>query len=91
MIGMCTGLLTAAAVSCCQSLSELLPVAVQAVLVAFRTGLHTMEVSARVERSVGGSKVWSVMIPGCSYRTVSDILDEYRQTKVGLYSTLCNR
>lgn len=91
MIGMCTGLLTAAATSCCQSLSELLPVAVQAVLVAFRTGLHTMEVSTRVEKPVGLSKVWSVMIPGCSYGTVSDVLDEYRRTKVGLRSASCNQ
>ena len=83
MIGMCTGLLTAAAISSCSSLSELLPAAIQAVLAAFRTGLHAMEVRNRVEQSVGTSPVWSVMIPGCSYGTVSDILGEFRRTKVG--------
>ena len=86
MIGLCTGQLAAAAVSSCASFSELIPVAVEVVLVALRTGLLTMEVRDRVETSLDEPPVWSVMIPGLSAGDASTSLNEFCQEKVSIYA-----
>ena len=76
------GLLAAATISSCGSLPELLPAAAQVVLVAFRTGLHTMEVRDRIERPVQTLPVWSVMVSGFEAAAASGALREFSQKKV---------
>ncbi|KAL3458190.1 beta-ketoacyl synthase [Aspergillus heterothallicus] len=61
VLGVCTGSLAAAAISCSSSLSELLPIAVQTVLVAFRLGLCAQEVRDRLELSEANRTSWSVV------------------------------
>ncbi|KAL4876805.1 beta-ketoacyl synthase [Aspergillus karnatakaensis] len=62
VLGVCTGSLAAAAISCSTSLSELLPLAVQTVLVAFRLGLCAQEVRDRLEISEANrTQSWSVV------------------------------
>ncbi|KAL4789091.1 beta-ketoacyl synthase [Aspergillus venezuelensis] len=62
VLGVCTGSLAAAAISCSSSLSELLPIAVQTVLVAFRLGLCAQEVRDRLEISEANrTRPWSVV------------------------------
>ncbi|KAL2850258.1 beta-ketoacyl synthase [Aspergillus pseudoustus] len=62
VLGVCTGSLAAAAISCSTSLSDLLPIAVQTVLVAFRLGLCAQEVRDRLEISEENrTKPWSVV------------------------------
>jgi noranthrone synthase len=50
ILGLCTGSLAAVAASCSKSLSDLLPMAVQAVRVSFRAGVTT--VRARDEMTI---------------------------------------
>ena len=64
MLGVCTGALAAAAVSCSRSVLELVPMAVDAVAVAFRTGMHVMEVAKRIESSDASDQSWSIIVPG---------------------------
>jgi noranthrone synthase len=74
VMGICTGSLAAAAVSCSTSLSDLLPIAVQTVLVAFRLGLCAQEVRDRIEISMEDrAKPWSV---------VSDVLSQDAGTAI---------
>ena len=64
-LGLCTGALAAAAVSCSRSALELIPMAVDTVVVAFRIGMHVADVAQRVEPSgatPAGS--WSMIVPG---------------------------
>ncbi|KAL2819649.1 hypothetical protein BDW59DRAFT_120646 [Aspergillus cavernicola] len=62
VLGVCTGSLAAAAISCSTSLSELLPIAVQTVLIAFRLGLCAQEVRDRLEISEEDrTQPWSVV------------------------------
>jgi len=56
-------------------------VAVHTVVVAFRTGLHSADVGARIEKSISKSE-WSVLVPGLSAETVSGILDEFSKAHV---------
>ena len=64
ILGLCTGALAAAAVSCSRSLLELIPMAIHAVVIAFRTGMLVMDVAQRVEPSNGLDRSWSMTIAG---------------------------
>lgn len=77
--GFCTGALSAAAISCCKSVSELLPVAIQTVSIAFRTGLCTLNTAKAVEPSEGN---WSMVISGRSPEEVAESLQKFSQSKV---------
>lgn len=78
VLGVCTGSLAAAAISCSTSLSELLPIAVQTVLVSFRLGLCAQEVRDRLEISdANHTKPWSV---------VSDILPDEMAIAINRFS-----
>ncbi|KAK3370622.1 polyketide synthase [Podospora didyma] len=82
LVGLCTGLLSASAVSCCQSITDLVPLAAHTVLVAFRAGLCVSEVRDRVEAQKEGAAVpWSVLIPGLSGEAAAIILKRYTQDK----------
>ena len=61
VLGLCTGALAAAAVSCSQSTLELIPLAVCAVRVAFRTGLYATDAAQRVAPS---DRSWSMTVSG---------------------------
>ncbi|KAI5855057.1 ketoacyl-synt-domain-containing protein [Durotheca rogersii] len=67
ILGICTGALAAAAVSCSRSTIELVAPAVEAVIVAFRTGLHVTDMARRIEPSDSlDDKSWSVIVPGAA-------------------------
>lgn len=63
MIGLCTGSLAAAAISTSRSVFELVPAALEAVLVAFRTGLRSVEVRQDIEpNALDTSSSWSMIV-----------------------------
>ncbi|KAJ5952040.1 Acyl transferase/acyl hydrolase/lysophospholipase [Penicillium vulpinum] len=63
-LGLCTGSLAAAAVACSHSVVDLVPLAINAVVVAFKTGVLVNEVAHRVASSEESDQSWSVVIPG---------------------------
>ncbi|KAI0017593.1 ketoacyl-synt-domain-containing protein [Xylariomycetidae sp. FL0641] len=64
VLGLCTGALAAAAVGCSRNTLELVPVAVDAVVVAFRTGMHVTNMAQRLQSSEASDKCWSMVVPG---------------------------
>lgn len=83
VLGVCTGSLAAAAVSCARSLSELLPLAVQTVTVAFRLGFlaHT------TRRNLDGDEIrelqpWSMVVNGMDFNAASSFLQTSAKLKV---------
>ena len=64
ILGLCTGALAAAAVSCSRSTLELIPMAVDTVIVAFRTGMHVTDIAQRVAPSDASDRSWSIIVPG---------------------------
>jgi hypothetical protein len=66
MLGICTGSLTAAAVSSSRSLSELVPRAVEAVLVAFGVGMCVSSMKMRLVSPPEMSRTWFIMVAGPS-------------------------
>ncbi|KAK4227269.1 hypothetical protein QBC38DRAFT_499531 [Podospora fimiseda] len=74
VVGLCTGAFAAAAVSCSTNTYELVPLAVDAIIAAFRTGILVTEVARRVvgPREVDSS--WAVLVAGSG---AADLVDEF--------------
>ena len=64
ILGLCTGALAAAAVSCSRSTLDLIPLAVCAVIAAFRTGMHAADVAQRVAPLGTSDRSWSMIVSG---------------------------
>ena len=64
VLGLCTGALAAAAVSCSRSTLELIPLAVCAVTVAFKTGVYATEAAQRIAPSDSSDRSWSMIVAG---------------------------
>ncbi|KAM3080309.1 hypothetical protein ACMFMG_005270 [Clarireedia jacksonii] len=62
ILGLCTGSFAASAISTSQTLQELIPAAIEAVLVSFRTGLRSLEIRNAIESSnIIESQSWSTI------------------------------
>lgn len=66
VLGLCTGALAAAVVGSSRSSLDLIPLAVDAVIAAFKTGLHVTDVAKRVDVSgnAQSEQPWSVVVAG---------------------------
>ncbi|KAK4235192.1 beta-ketoacyl synthase [Achaetomium macrosporum] len=83
VLGVCTGALAAAAVSCSSSLSELLPLAVQTALIAFRLGLCALDVRDRLETSVEDrARPWSVVVSGLEPQAAEAAIKQFCRENV---------
>jgi noranthrone synthase len=83
ILGLCTGSIAAAAISASSSLSELLPLAVQAVLISARTGLCAAAMRDRIETSASArAGSWSAAIGGMDAATATTAIEEFCKTHV---------
>nr|APX43974.1 polyketide synthase [Pestalotiopsis microspora] len=77
VIGLCTGALAAAAVVCSRNTLELVPIAVDAVVVAFRTGMRVADMAQRLDPSDSLDQSWSFVVPGASS---AEAVEKYRDS-----------
>lgn len=70
-------MLAAAAVSCCHSLSDLVPLATETVKIAFRTGLCVSEVRCRVQQREDTTSSWSALVPGLAAEAANAYIEKY--------------
>lgn len=82
IIGLCTGLLPSAAVSCSKTVGELIPVAVETVVLALRLGLCVHSVRKLVDRGTSNSPSWSALVSGISEGEALDKIREFSSQKV---------
>ncbi|KAF6235869.1 hypothetical protein HO173_006065 [Letharia columbiana] len=75
-VGLCTGSFAAAAISTSQTIAELLPAAIEAVLVAFRTGLGSFEARNDIEPRSVVPPIWPVIV-GMQEEQAAAILDAF--------------
>ena len=89
MVGICTGALSAAAISSCRTLLELLPVAVHTVIVAFRTGMCAVDVGRRIEKPSDDVQAsWSMAYSSVTLEGTKQALKDFVVDKVGQYTDL---
>ena len=84
LVGLCSGLFAAAAITSTPSLSALVPVAVQAVLMAFRTGRHVATMAERLSPPVQHSQSWTYILPGVKEEQARSTLEEFHLTSVSV-------
>ncbi|KAK4452398.1 PaPKS1 melanin biosynthesis polyketide synthase encoded by the PaPKS1 protein [Podospora aff. communis PSN243] len=80
LVGLCSGLFAASAIASTPSLSTLVPVAVQVVLMAFRTGSYVHKLAERLNPSVEQSESWTYIFPGLKPDETASLLKEFHQT-----------
>ncbi|KAK8115100.1 conidial yellow pigment biosynthesis polyketide synthase [Apiospora kogelbergensis] len=79
--GLCTGLFAASAIASSPSLSSLLPIAVQVVLMAYRVGSHVASLADRLSPSTEKSESWTYVVPGAKESTAKSILDDFHKSE----------
>lgn len=79
LVGLCTGLITATAVACADSLTALLPLAIESVRIAFRAGAHVGKVAQQLEVE-SRSQSWSTIMAS-DEKSVQAALDSFHTEK----------
>ncbi|KAH6673078.1 hypothetical protein B0J14DRAFT_701044 [Halenospora varia] len=77
ILGICTGLLSASAVASCDSLVSLVPLAVQAVRIAFRLGSRVAIVGEQIESRLAGKQDWSTIVLGVNSDVAEAAVQEF--------------
>jgi iterative type I PKS product template protein len=81
-VGLCSGLFAATAVASTPSLSTLVPVAVEVVLMAFRVGTHVHSLAERLSPTSEASESWSHIYPSVKEMQASTALAEFHESHV---------
>lgn len=82
ILGLCTGSFAAAAISSSRTIAELIPAGIQAVIHAFRTGLHSFKVQRDLQSSLSPTpKSWSAAIALPEQRA-ADLVEDYAVKRV---------
>ncbi|OJJ32995.1 hypothetical protein ASPWEDRAFT_115577 [Aspergillus wentii DTO 134E9] len=77
IIGLCTGLLPSAAVSSSKTVGELIPAAVETVVLALRLGLCVLNVRELVDSSKSTSPSWSTLVTGVQESNALDVINDF--------------
>lgn len=83
LVGLCTGLLSCAAVSSAGNIGELLSPAVEAVVVAFRLGLCVRRVRGLVEQNQAAPSSWSALVSGLNQEDGLRLISSFSKQNVG--------
>jgi hypothetical protein len=89
IIGLCTGLFAATAIASSPSLSELVPIAVQVALMAFRTGGYVAALADRLRKDSESSESWTYVVPGAGETAATLMLDEFHNANVSAHRSCC--
>ncbi|KAI5857308.1 polyketide synthase [Durotheca rogersii] len=79
--GLCTGLFAATAIASSYSLSALVPIAVQVVLMAFRTGSHVASLGERLCPPTEKPESWTCVLPAVEEAEVRSVLEEFHKSE----------
>lgn len=77
IIGLCTGLLAATAVSAFSSASSFVPLAVETVRIAFRIGVQIDSVADQLRTRGEGSESWSIIVSGITDTVAKQALESF--------------
>lgn len=77
ILGICTGLLPALAVSCCRNVTELLSIAVELVHVAFQIGLEAKRRSCLIDPS---PESWATLVTNVDVPALQDAIKNFNES-----------
>ena len=84
LVGLCTGLLAAVAVSASQSILDLIDNALKVVKIAFRIGVKVKETARRLstDDNVQANGSWSKLVVGISKEASATEISDFNKRKV---------
>lgn len=82
IVGSGIGLLAAAAVASSPSLSSLVPIAVDVVLLSYRIGSGVDATATRLDLTLSADDCWATLVTGQSENVVRDLLLSFHKEKV---------
>lgn len=88
VLGLCVGQIAASAVSLAKSLTELVPIAIEAVRLAFRTGTAAVRAKNELESQVVDKRSWALGISRATGLADADNLPEINAHLVCITLTL---
>lgn len=80
VLGMCTGQLAACAVASASTAGELVDLAVEVVVIAFRTGLHVTRTRDLLENGPDRNKNWSFIVPKLPLDLAASRIEQFSQS-----------
>ncbi|KAK3378565.1 hypothetical protein B0H63DRAFT_251284 [Podospora didyma] len=80
LVGLCSGLFAASAIASTPSLSTLVPVAVQVVLMAFRTGSYVHTLAERLNPAFETSESWTYIYAGLKEEDAKSVLNDFHKS-----------
>jgi hypothetical protein len=86
LVGLCSGLWAAAAISVAPSLPDLVPVGVQTVLLAFRLGSYVHDIAQQLSPTREISESWTYIFPGLEQDDTVAKLQEFQTAAVSILS-----
>ncbi|OAL46128.1 ketoacyl-synt-domain-containing protein [Pyrenochaeta sp. DS3sAY3a] len=81
VVGLCTGLIAGAVVASARSLSELLPLATEAVRIAFRAGNCVGAAKDALEQASNAKESWSTIVTSISENAAKSALAEFHDQR----------
>ncbi|KAL8943834.1 MAG: hypothetical protein Q9216_000827 [Gyalolechia sp. 2 TL-2023] len=81
VVGLCTGLLAAAAVASAPTPNRLIPLGVEVVLIAFRVGVHIHQTARQLDISHTGNDCWSLVVGGTTEERARDTLANFHKSE----------
>ena len=86
-LALCTGALAASAIVSAKSITDLVPLSVEAVRIAFRAGSRVDQVKRDLQQVGDEKEPWSRIVTGISEKDVQDALDAFHQeTGISAYN-----
>ncbi|EMR86678.1 putative polyketide synthase protein [Botrytis cinerea BcDW1] len=82
LVGLCTGLFAAAAIASSPSISQLIPIAVQVMLMSFRTGAYVAALANRLDSRPELPESWTYVVPAAQENEVNSILGDFHKENV---------
>lgn len=79
--GLCTGMFASVAIATSPSLSALIAIGVEVVLVAFRVGCHVGSLAEKLHEPVIKSEPWTYVIADCKEQDAKAILARFHETE----------
>ena len=81
-VGLGSGLLAASAVASSPSLSALIPLGIEVVLIAFRLGMYVGATARHLESARDGADCWSYTVDGTNHEEAATVVSELHKTQV---------
>ncbi|ORY06003.1 hypothetical protein BCR34DRAFT_604322, partial [Clohesyomyces aquaticus] len=81
LLGLCTGLLAASVVASSKTLGEFLPLSIEAIRIAFRTGSCVGNAKEALEQRAGAKESWSTIVAGISENAANSALSKFHEER----------